>query len=235
MSGQAAVPPDSPVPRGIDGNCLADCPASSRASSDFCVLKIADVSGKGIPASLFMMRAKTAIKNYARSGTGPAEILQHVNNILCEGNDAEMFVTVWIGILDLTTGQMQCANAGHEYPVMMNAGGDYELVKDKHGLVLAAMENIRLREYELTMAPGSRLFVYTDGVPEAINEKEEAYGTDRLVAKLNRLKNAPQEQVVEDVLQDIRNFAGEAEQFDDITMIGLTFLDKLSIQAEIKE
>ena len=97
------------------------------------------------------------------------------------------------------------------------------------------MENIRLREYELTMAPGSRLFVYTDGVPEAINEKEEAYGTDRLVAKLNRLKNAPQEQVVEDVLQDIRNFAGEAEQFDDITMIGLTFLDKLSIQAEIKE
>ena len=198
-------------------------------------LVIADVSGKGIPASLFMMRAKTAIKNYARSGTGPAEILQHVNNILCEGNDAEMFVTVWIGILDLTTGQMQCANAGHEYPVLMNAGGDYELVKDKHGLVLAAMENIRLREYELTMTPGSRLFVYTDGIPEAINEKEKAYGTDRLVAKLNRLKTVPQEQVVEDVLQDIRNFAGEAEQFDDITMIGLTFLDKLSIQAEIKE
>ena len=195
-------------------------------------LVIADVSGKGIPASLFMMRAKTAIKNYARGGSGAAEILQHVNNTLCEGNDAEMFVTVWIGILDLKTGQMECANAGHEYPVLMHAGGDYELVKDKHGLVLAAMENIRLREYELLLGPGDRLFVYTDGVPEAINTREEAYGTDRLVAKLNRLKTASQEQVLGDVLQDIRNFAGEAEQFDDITMLGLTYLGGTDKEAE---
>ena len=192
--------------------------------TDQLCLVIADVSGKGVPASLFMMRAKTAIKNYARSGSSPAEILQRVNNTLCEGNDAEMFVTVWIGILDLKTGQMQCANAGHEYPVLMRANGEYELVKDKHGLVLAAMENIRLREYSMDMEPGDRLFVYTDGVPEAINVKEDAYGTDRLVDKLNRIKNAPQEQVLEDVLQDIRNFAGEAEQFDDITMLGLTYL-----------
>ena len=192
--------------------------------TDQLCLVIADVSGKGVPASLFMMRAKTAIKNYARSGSTPAEILERVNNTLCEGNDAEMFVTVWIGILDLKTGQMQCANAGHEYPVLMRANGDYELVKDKHGLVLAAMENIRLREYSMDMEPGDRLFVYTDGVPEAINVKEDAYGTDRLVDKLNRIKNAPQEQVLEDVLQDIRNFAGEAEQFDDITMLGLTYL-----------
>lgn len=192
--------------------------------TDQLCLVIADVSGKGVPASLFMMRAKTAIKNYARSGSTPAEILERVNNTLCEGNDAEMFVTVWIGILDLKTGQMQCANAGHEYPVLMRANGDYELVKDKHGLVLAAMENIRLREYSMDMEPGDRLFVYTDGVPEAINVKEDAYGTDRLVDKLNRIKNAPQEQVLEDVLQDIRNFAGEAVQFDDITMLGLTYL-----------
>ena len=197
--------------------------------ADRLCLVIADVSGKGIPASLFMMRAKTAIKNYARSGSGSADLLEHVNNTLCEGNDAEMFVSVWIGILDLRTGRMQCANAGHEYPVIMRAGGDYELLKDKHGLVLAAMENIPLKDYEIQLNPGDRLLVYTDGVPEAINEKEEAYGTDRLIRKLNRLKTVSQEMALEEVLQDIRNFAGEAEQFDDITMLGITYLAPGSI------
>ena len=186
-------------------------------------LVIADVSGKGVPAALFMMRAKTAIKNFARSGHSPAKVLEKVNNSLCEGNDAEMFVTVWLGILDLKTGKMTCANAGHEYPVLMRAGGDYALLKDKHGLVLAAMEGIPLKEYEIDLDAGDRVFVYTDGVPEAINEKNEAYGTDRLTIKLNQLKNVPQEQVLESVLRDIRNFAGAAEQFDDITMLGITY------------
>ena len=187
-------------------------------------LAIADVSGKGVPASLFMMRAKTAIKNYARSGISPAEVLAHVNHTLCEGNDAEMFVTVWLGILDLRTGNMQCANAGHEYPVIMRAGGQYELMKDRHGLVLAAMDGIRFTDYEIQLNPGDRIFVYTDGVPEAINEKNEAYGTGRLTDRLNRVKNNSQEYILEDVLQDIRNFAGSAEQFDDITMLGFTYL-----------
>lgn len=198
-------------------------------SVDRLCLVIADVSGKGVPASLFMMRAKTAIKNYARSGNGPADLLEHVNNILCEGNDAEMFVSVWIGILDLKTGQMQCANAGHEYPVVLHSGRDYELLKDRHGLVLAAMENVPLKDYEIRLNPGDRLFVYTDGVPEAINGKEDAYGTDRLIRKLNRLKTVSQEMALEEVLQDIRNFAGEAEQFDDITMLGITYLAPGSI------
>jgi serine phosphatase RsbU (regulator of sigma subunit) len=118
---------------------------------------------------------------------------------------------------------MQCANAGHEYPVIMRAGGDYELLKDKHGLVLAAMADVPLKEYEIDLDAGDRLFVYTDGVPEAINEKKEAYGTDRLVMKLNQVKNVPQEQALESVLRDIRNFAGAAEQFDDITMLGITY------------
>ena len=192
------------------------------ASDKLCVV-IADVSGKGIPAALFMMRAKTAIKNFAHSGNSPAKVLENVNNTLCEGNDAEMFVTVWLGMLDLKTGKMACANAGHEYPVLMRAGGDYELLKDKHGLVLGAMENIRLREYEIDLDPGDRLFVYTDGVPEAINEKEKAYGTERLTEKLNKVKGMPQEQTLESVLRDIRNFAGTAEQFDDITMVGMTY------------
>ena len=193
------------------------------ADRDKLCLVIADVSGKGVPAALFMMRAKTAIKNFAGSGHSPAKVLEKVNNSLCEGNDAEMFVTVWLGILDLKTGKLTCANAGHEYPVLMRAGGDYELLKDKHGLVLAAMEGVPLKEYEIDLNAGDRLFVYTDGVPEAINEKEEAYGTDRLTHKLNQLKSVPQAQVLESVLRDIRNFAGTAEQFDDITMLGITY------------
>ena len=187
-------------------------------------LVIADVSGKGVPAALFMMRAKTAIKNYARHGNSAAKVLEHVNHTLCEGNDVEMFVTVWLGILDLNTGKIQCANAGHEYPVLMRAGGDYELLKDKHGLALAVMDGIPLKEYEIDLDPGDRLFVYTDGVPEAINEKVEAYGTERLCEKLNAVKNVPQQQALESVLRDIRNFAGSAEQFDDITMLGITLL-----------
>ena len=190
-------------------------------------LVIADVSGKGIPASLFMMRAKTAIKNYTRSGMGPSEVLSMVNKTLCEGNNAEMFVSVWLGILDLKTGHMMCANAGHEYPVFMGESGRYELFKDRHGLVLAAMNGAKTPEYEVQMNPGDRLFVYTDGVPEAINEKSEAYGTERLVSRLNRVRNYSQDYILQDVLQDIRNFAGSAEQFDDITMLGLTYLERI--------
>ena len=186
-------------------------------------LVIADVSGKGIPAALFMMRAKTAIKNNAVSGKSPAQVLTDVNETLCEGNDAEMFVTAWIGMIDMKTGVMRCANAGHEYPVLCPAGGEYALVKDRHGLVLGAMPGVRQREYTLELHPGDRIFVYTDGVPEAIDREEAAYGTDRLVGKLNALRACSQEETLSGELQDIRTFAGEAEQFDDITMIGFTF------------
>ena len=186
-------------------------------------LVIADVSGKGVPASLFMMRAKTSIKYYARSGNSPSELLANVNNALCEDNDAEMFVTVWLGILDFSTGLMRCANAGHEYPVLMQAGGDYELLKGKHGLMLGAFEGSAAKEYEIQFNPGDRFFVYTDGVPEAMNEKNEQYGTARMVEQLNKLKNRDQQNLLEGMLQDIKNYAGTAEQFDDITMLGFTF------------
>ena len=188
------------------------------------VLVIADVSGKGVPASLFMMRAKTAIKNYARSGLGPAKLLESVNNALCEGNDTDMFVTVWLGIMDLETGLMRCANAGHEYPVLMRAGGDYELIKDKHGLVLAEFEDIPMKEYEIRMNSGDRLFVYTDGVPEAISSSREQYGTTRMTECLNSLKACSQQELLTGVLEDIRHFAGDEEQFDDITMLGFTYI-----------
>ena len=186
-------------------------------------LVLADVSGKGIPAALFMMRSKTAIRGLAESGQSPAEILYRANNTLCEGNDVEMFVTVWLGIIDLTTGQMCCANAGHEYPVLMRADGDYEYVRDKHGLALAGMEDMRYREYELQFNPGDRLFVYTDGIPEAINEDVEQYGADRLLSILNRNRTAAMKDMLPDVRRDIADFAGSAEQFDDITMLGFVY------------
>ena len=184
---------------------------------------VADVSGKGIPAALFMMRGKTAIRSLAETGSSPAEILYKANNTLCEGNDAEMFITAWIGIIDLETGAMTCANAGHEYPVLMRAGGDYELFKDKHGLALAAMENVRFKEYELQLEPGDKLFVYTDGIPEAIDEHVEQYGVNRLVDVLNRLKDAPMADLLPAVRQDISDFVGSADQFDDITMLGFHY------------
>ena len=190
---------------------------------DKLVLVIADVSGKGIPAALFMMRAKTAIRGLAENGQSPSEILYRANNTLCEGNDAEMFVTVWLGIIDLTTGKMECASAGHEYPVLMRANMSYEYVKDKHGLVLAAMEGMKFNEYELDFHPGDKLFIYTDGIPEALNTGVEQYGPDRLLAALNKVRNKPMTETLPAVRKDIADFAAGADQFDDITMIGFIY------------
>ena len=190
---------------------------------DILVLVIADVSGKGIPASLFMMRSKTTIEQMARSGYSAGELLGHVNDMLCEGNDAKMFVTVWIGILNLETGLMKCANAGHEYPALRHMEGEYELYKDVHSCPLAVIGHVPMREYELQLQPGDRIFVYTDGVPETINEEEEQYGVERLIQILNKRKNASQQQLLQAVLRDVTEFAGKADQFDDITMLGLTY------------
>ena len=184
---------------------------------------MADVSGKGVPAALFMMASKIILQSCAMLGQSVVDIMTKTNEAICSNNQVNMFITVWVGILEISTGRLTAANAGHEYPVLMRAGGDYELYKDSHGLVLAAMEGVRMREYEIQLDPGDRLLVYTDGVPEAINEKEEAYGAERLVTRLNELMRTPQQRTLEGVLQDIRNFAGEAEQFDDITMLGITY------------
>ncbi|MBR6014697.1 MAG: serine/threonine-protein phosphatase, partial [Firmicutes bacterium] len=186
-------------------------------------LVIADVSGKGIPAALFMMRSKTAIRSLAESGGTPAEIIFKANNALCEGNDADMFVTVWLGIINLETGVMECANAGHEYPILKKAGGAFEIIKDKHSLALAAMEGIKAKEYELKLEPGDKLFVYTDGVPEAINEAEEQYGTDRLEAALNEVGDGNVSEILPHIYNSVDSFKGDAEQFDDITMLGFEF------------
>ena len=185
---------------------------------------IADVSGKGVPAALFMVIAKTLLKNSAQTGSSPKEVLERVNNQLCENNDAEMFVTAWLGILDLTTGSLLAANAGHEYPALRRAGGEFELIKDKHGFVLAGMEGSRYQQYELKLEPGDTLFVYTDGVAEATDAHEELYGTDRMLKALNRRVDAAPEVLLPWIKEDIDAFVGEAPQFDDITMLGLRFI-----------
>ena len=198
-------------------------------------LVIADVSGKGIPASLFMMRSKTALRGLAESGQSPREILLRANNTLSEGNDADMFVTVWLGIVDLTTGLMTCANAGHEYPVLKHKDGDFEVYKDKHGLALAAMPGVKYREYEIQLEPGDRLFVYTDGIPEAIDENTEQYGMERLIEALNPVKDEPMSEILPTVRKNIADFVGEAPQFDDITMLGFTFLGSEKEEADKEE
>lgn len=182
-------------------------------------LVMADVSGKGVPAALFMMISKTLLKSAAQGGLSPKAVLEKVNDQLCENNEAEMFVTVWLGILEISTGKMKCANAGHEYPAIMRNGGSFELFKDKHGFVLAGMEGARYREYELELDAGDRLVVYTDGVPEATNASNTLYGTDRMLRALNAAEGGSCRQLLEALHRDVDEFAGGADQFDDITML----------------
>ena len=186
---------------------------------DHLAIVMADVSGKGVPAALFMMISKTLLKSAAQSGLSPKAVLEKVNNQLCENNDAEMFVTVWLGILEISTGKMKCANAGHEYPAIMRRGGGFQLFKDKHGLVLAGMEGARYREYELELNEGDRLFVYTDGVPEATNADTILYGTDRMLHALNEAKDRSCCELLASLHRDVDAFVGAADQFDDITML----------------
>lgn len=188
---------------------------------DHLVLVMADVSGKGVPAALFMMIAKTLLKSAAQNGLSPHAVLEKVNNQLCENNDAEMFVTVWLGILEISTGKMVCANAGHEYPAIKRKDSGFELLKDKHGFVLAGMENVRFKEYQVDLQPGDAIFVYTDGVAEATNASEELFGTDRMLDALNKVDGRNCETLLKDVHEEINAFVGSAPQFDDITMLCL--------------
>lgn len=191
---------------------------------DHLALVMADVSGKGVPAALFMVIAKTLLKNAAQMGLSPKAVLEKVNNQLCENNEAEMFVTVWLGILEISTGRLTCANAGHEYPALRRAGELYELVKDKHGFVLAGMEHARYREYELQLNPGDELYVYTDGVAEATDGKNELFGTERMLTALNLHLGDTPDVLLPEVKAEVDRFVGEAPQFDDITMLGLRYL-----------
>ena len=200
---------------------------------DHLAVVMADVSGKGVPAALFMMISKTLLKSAAQSGLSPKAVLEKVNDQLCENNDAEMFVTVWLGILEISTGKMKCANAGHEYPAIMRKGGDFELLKDKHGFVLAGMEGARYREYELELHAGDRLVVYTDGVPEATNGANTLYGTGRMISALNGARDGSCRQMLEALHRDVDSFVDGADQFDDITMLCIEMKEAASAMKKV--
>ena len=184
---------------------------------------IADVSGKGVPAALFMMISKTVVQNYAMMGLDAAEVLRRANESLCAQNKMEMFVTTWIGILELSTGKMTCASAGHEYPAIYH-DGKFELLKDKHGFVLGGMEGARYKNYEIMFGKGDKIFVYTDGVPEATNANTELFGTDRMIDALNSAPNAAPKEILKNVRASVDAFVGAAEQFDDLTMVCVEYL-----------
>ena len=190
---------------------------------DHLCLVIADVSGKGIPAALFMMFAKRIIGDFAMIEHNAGEILKRTNDLLCDNNQADMFITVWIGILEISTGRMMAANAGHEYPAIRRKGGFFELYKDKHGFVIGGMEGISYKEYVLELNPGDKLFVYTDGVPEATAESGEMFGMGRMTAALNRRASGSPEQILGSVRSAVDDFVGDAEQFDDLTMMCLEY------------
>lgn len=184
---------------------------------------IADVSGKGVPAALFMMASKIILQSVAMLGGSPSEILTKTNAAICSNNEAEMFVTVWVGILELSTGKLTCSNAGHEYPVFKSPGGKFELFKDRHGFVLGGLEGARYKEYEVMLEPGSKLFVYTDGVPEATNAAMELFGTERMASALNSEPDAAPMDLLRNVRSAVNTFVQKAEQFDDLTMLCMEY------------
>ena len=186
-------------------------------------LVMADVSGKGVPAALFMMASMILLKDLAVPGRKPSEILTQANNDICRNNKAKMFVTVWLGILEISTGHMTCASAGHEFPAVRGEDKTFRLFKDPHGFVLGGMEDMKYKDYELKLSPGDALFVYTDGVPEANDAAGAFFGTDRMEEALNQAEPGHPKDILMKVRESVETFAGGAEQFDDMTMMCLEY------------
>ena len=184
---------------------------------------MADVSGKGIPAALFMVIGKTLIKDHTSPDTDLGTVFSEVNNILCESNSEGLFITAFEGVLDLVTGEFNYVNAGHEAPFIARAGEGFEAHKIRHGFVLAGMEDMMYKSGSTTINPGDKLFLYTDGVPEATDANNQLYGMERLEIALNRVRDEEPAVILQAIKEDIDAFVGEAPQFDDITMLCLDF------------
>lgn len=187
---------------------------------------MADVSGKGVPAALFMVIGKTLIKDHTQPGKPLGEVFSDVNNLLCDSNSEGLFITAFEGVLDLETGEFFYVNAGHEVPYINRAGEGYQPYKVRPGFVLAGMEDMRYKEGSLTLQPGDRIFLYTDGVPEATNRENELYGNERLYRILNQNKDRTPKELLPEIKADVDLFVGEAPQFDDITMLCLEYKGK---------
>jgi sigma-B regulation protein RsbU (phosphoserine phosphatase) len=229
-----SVPNDFPAfPERTDFRVYASMTPAKEVGGDFynfflidddhLAFMIGDVSGKGIPAALFMMVTNIVLGNRTLMGGTPAEILAFVNDNICAHNKLDMFVTLWLGIIDLTTGKVLAANAGHEDPAICRKDGSFELAKTRHGLVAGAMPGIRYRDAEFYLAPGDKVFLYTDGVPEATDGENRMFTLDRMLVTLNTVKNGSPEEILEGVHQEVNAFVGEAPQFDDLTMLCLEY------------
>ena len=213
------------------GNCYACklCNSCCFLTNDLCVERavyddslanLLSLDGvKGIPAALFMMISRILIKNHMQSGEDPAEALFKVNNQLLENNEADLFVTVWLAKVELSTGKVLVSNAGHEYPVVKRADGRFEIIKYRHSPPVSTIRNMKFEQHEAQIGSGDCIFVYTDGVAEATNSSNELFGTDRLITCLNSRSNTNPENILERVMKSINGFVMEAEQFDDITML----------------
>lgn len=220
-----------PYPNRIDFDIFAQMYTAKEVGGDFydfyllgkdkLAFLIADVSGKGIPAALFMMTAKTLIKSLVESGIEPSDAFTLANNKLCENNEAGMFVTAWLGILDLNTGLLKYVNAGHNPPLIKRNGKYFEFLCSRPNFVLAGMENIKYKTNEIQLSPGDEIFLYTDGVTEANDTSYELFGDDRLLESLNENDCLTVEQLCKKVKSDVDRFVGNALQFDDITMLAV--------------
>ena len=188
---------------------------------DHLAIVIGDVSGKSVPGALFMMVANILLSDRTRMGGTPAEILAFVNNRIYETNKADMFVTLWLGILEISTGRIVAANAGHEDAAVCHKDGSFELFKTKHDFVIGAMKNMQYQDFEIRLEKGDKLFLYTDGIPEATDKYNQMYSLDRMLDTLNRYKDRTPQEILDGIHQSINAFVGEAPQFDDVTMVCL--------------
>ena len=232
-----------PFPERTDFDLYASMTPAKEVGGDFydffmidedhlCVV-IADVSGKGVPAALFMMMCKILLQTIAMNCKSPAETLERLNEQICAGNREEMFVTVWLGILDLKTGVLTAANAGHEKPFLLQPGGSFALFPDRSGLVIGGMAGVRYHDYQIPLKPGAKLFLYTDGVPEATDEKGELFGKKRAADALNEVRSKTAREILENVKKRVDAFAAGAPQFDDLTMLCVDYTgSEADIQAD---
>ena len=192
---------------------------------DHLAVVMADVSGKGIPAALFMMVSNILISDRTHLGGTPAEILESVNDSICASNEADMFVTVWLGILEISTGKMIAANAGHDDPAVCRKNGDFEIVKNRHGIVIGAMEGVHYQNFEIQLEKGDKFFLYTDGLPEATDKNEKMLTLDGMLIALNKNKEKNPKGILDGVNECVNEFVGDAPQFDDLTMLSLELME----------
>ena len=193
---------------------------------DHLALVMADVSGKGIPAALFMMVTNILISDRAQMGGSPAEVLSFVNDNICDHNRADMFVTVWLGILEISSGRLVFANAGHDHPAVCRRDGSFEIMKDKHGFVIGGMKGMHYENCEFRLYKGDKLFLYTDGVPEAANSEGGMFTIERMLDALNEHRTETPQEILDGVSKSVSSFVGDAPQYDDLTMLCLEYTGK---------